>query len=30
MNVSWDDKERMVTATGNDIEMKLYIGKTIA
>jgi hypothetical protein len=30
MEVLWDDKERMVTATGNDIEMKLYINKTIA
>lgn len=30
MDVSWEDKERMVTAVGNDIEMKLYIGKTIA
>lgn len=30
MEVLWDDKERMVTATDNDIEMKLYINKTIA
>ncbi|HOQ38105.1 MAG TPA: copper amine oxidase N-terminal domain-containing protein, partial [Acetivibrio sp.] len=30
MEVSWDAKERMVTAIGNDIEMKLYIGKTNA
>ncbi len=30
MEVLWDAQERMVTATGNGIEMKLYIGKTNA
>ena len=30
MEVLWDAQERMVTAIGNDIEMKLYIGKTNA